>query len=343
MRTFASDNAAPAHPKVLQAIVDANAGQAVSYGDDDWTRQAVRRFREIFGANTDVYLTYNGTGANVIALASLMRPFEAVLCPQTAHLHTDECGALERFAGSKVLPIATQDGKLRPETLVPFMRTLRDEHYVQPRAVSISQSTELGGVYTLAELKALCSLAHEHGLLVHMDGTRIANATVALECSLRDGTVGTGVDVLTFGGTKNGLLFGEAILFFDARLHQDSARYVRMQAMQLASKMRYISAQFLALLTDDLWARNAQHANAMAKLLERKVAAIPGVRITRPVESNAIFATLPRAVIPKLQQECYFYVFDEALPEVRWMTSFDTTESDVLTFAELLADHVHAA
>jgi len=328
---------------VLQAIVDANHGQAVPYGDDDWTRRALSRFREIFGAATEVYFTYNGTGANVIALASLLRPFEAVLCADTAHLHTDECGALERFAGSKVLPIATPEGKLAPAMLAPFIRNAPEEHHVRPRALSISQSTELGGVYTLEELKALCAFAHEHDLIVHIDGARIANATVALGCSLPEGTAGVGADVLTFGGTKSGLLFGEAILYFKSALHQESARYVRKQAMQLASKMRYISAQFLALLTDDLWAHNARHANAMAQLLERKVAAIPGVRITRRVESNAVFATLPPALIPKLQREFFFYVFDEMQPEVRWMTSFDTTENDVLTFAELLAHQIRSA
>jgi threonine aldolase len=343
MRTFVSDNAAPAHPKVLQAIVDANVDHAVAYGDDEWTRRAAERFREVFGESTDVYLTYNGTGANVLALASLLRPFEAVLAPQTAHLHTDECGALERFAGSKVLAVPTPDGKLRPELLAPFVRDVHDDHFVQPRVLSLSQSTELGTVYTLDELNLLSAFAREHGLFVHMDGARIANAAVSLNCSLRESTADAGVDVLTFGGTKNGLLFGEATLFFNPAQHRDSARYVRMQATQLASKMRYISAQFLALLTDDLWAHSARHANAMAKLLERKVATLPGVRLTRPVESNAVFATLPREVIGALQREFYFYVFDESGPEVRWMTSFDTTEEDVLAFTELLARELRAA
>jgi len=343
LRTFLSDNAAPVHPRILKAIVDANKDHALSYGDDPWTARAIERFRQIFGSQTDVYFTYNGTGANVMALSSLLQPFEAVLCADSAHLQTDECGALERFSGSKILPVPAEDGKLRPQLLTPFVRNPPEEHRVKPRLLSLSQSTEFGTVYTREELADLCAFARQHDLLVHMDGARIANATVALKCSLREGTTDVGVDVLTFGGTKNGLLCGEATLFFDPRLHEDRARYVRKQATQLASKMRYISAQFEALLSDDLWARNAAHANAMAKLLEQQIERIPGIRLTRPVESNAIFATIPRDSIPILQQKFSFYVFDESRPEVRWMTSFDTTEEDVMAFARLLAGEVHAA
>ena len=328
---------------MLQAIADANEGDAVAYGDDPWTQRAIERFREIFGAQTDVYLTYNGTGANVIALASVLRPYEAVVCADTAHLQTDECGALERFAGSKILPVTAHDGKILPDSIRSIIKNLTEEHHVRPRAISISQSTEFGTVYTLDEIAALCHFAKQHDLLVHMDGARLANAAVALGCSLRAATVELGIDMLTFGGTKNGLMFGEATLFFNPRLHADSARYVRKQATQLASKMRYIAAQFEALLRDDLWARNAAQANAMAKLLERRLSAVPSIRITRPVESNAVFATLPREAIPVLQRHSYFYVFDQALPEVRWMTSFDTAEEDVDAFARLLASELHAA
>ncbi|MBV8726979.1 MAG: low specificity L-threonine aldolase [Candidatus Eremiobacteraeota bacterium] len=343
VRCFVSDNAAPVHPKILQAIIDANKGDAVAYGDDPWTQRAIERFRQHFGAQTDVYLTYNGTGANVIGLASVLRPYEAVICADSAHLQTDECGALERFAGSKVLPAPARDGKLTIEAIAPIVRNLTEEHHVKPRAISISQSTEFGTVYKLEELKAISGFATQHDLIIHMDGARLANAAVALGCSLRDLTLDAGVDVLTFGGTKNGLLCGEATLFFNPRLHEDSARYVRKQATQLASKMRFIAAQFEALLSEDLWSRNAAHANAMAKLLEQEVAAIPSIRITRPVESNAVFATLPREAIPRLQRHSYFYVFDQAMPEVRWMTSFDTTEKDVAAFARLLASEQHAA
>ena len=343
MRSFVSDNAAPIHPAILQAVIDANKDNAIAYGDDPWTERAIEAFRTIFGQQTDVYLTYNGTGANVIGLASVLRPFEAVVCADTAHLQTDECGALERFAGSKILPVAARDGKISPDSVAAVIANLTEQHHVRPRAISISQASEFGTVYSLDELRALSAFAKKHNLILHMDGARIANAVVALDCSLRDATVNAGVDILTFGGTKNGLMCGEAILFFDPRLHAQSAAYVRKQASQLASKMRYISAQFEALLRDDLWRRNAAQANAMAKLLERHLAAIPSIRITRPVQSNAVFVTMPRDVIPRVQRASYFYVFDEKLPEVRWMASFDTNEDDVAAFARLLASELHAA
>ncbi|MBV8688479.1 MAG: threonine aldolase, partial [Candidatus Eremiobacteraeota bacterium] len=294
MRTFVSDNAAPIHPAVLQAIVDANVDNAVAYGDDPWTHRAIQAFQKLFGSQTEIYFTYNGTGANVVGLASVLRPFEAVVCADTAHLQTDECGALERFAGSKILPVAAQDGKITPAMVAPIVEKFYEEHHVRPRAISISQATEFGTLYTLSELRALTSFAHKHNLIVHMDGARIANAVAALECSLRDATVDAGIDLMTFGGTKNGLMCGEAVLFFNRRLHDSGAHYVRKQATQLASKMRYIAAQFEALLRDDLWRRNALHANAMAKLLERQRASIPSIRITRPVQTNAVVATMPR-------------------------------------------------
>jgi len=345
LRTFASDNAAPAHPRILRAIEQANVGHAVSYGDDDWTRRATGRFRTIFGDETDVYFTFNGTGANVVALSSLIRPHEAVITPATAHLNTDECGAFERFAGSKLLPVQTADGKLRIKDLEPFLHSSKEEHHVQPRVISISQSTEYGGLYELEELRGLCAFAHEHGLLVHMDGARIANAAAALGRPLREVTRAAGVDVLTFGGTKNGLLFGEAILFFDRALHGGTARFARKQAMQLASKMRFIAAQFEALLQDDLWLNNARHANAMATALEARLRSIPGVNITRPVRCNAIFATLPRSAIKTIQERFFFYVFDDLNSEVRWMTTYETTAEDIDQFVAAIegALAVHAS
>ena len=333
LRTFASDNAAPAHPDILAAIADANQGHAVSYGDDDWTRRATAAFRSLFGPSTDVYFTFNGTGANVTALASLLRPHQAVICPASAHLNTDECGAFERFAGSKILAVDTPDGKLSVELLEPYLHSSKEEHHVQPRILSISQSTEYGGLYELDELRELCGFAHEHGLLVHMDGARIANACAALGSGARELTRDAGVDVLTFGGTKNGMLYGEAILFFDPALHDDTARFARKQGMQLASKMRYIAAQFDALLSDGLWLRNAAHANAMAQILEAEMRGLPGVRISRPVRCNAIFATLPRESIAPLQEQFFFYVFDELKCEVRWMTTYETTPADIAQFA----------
>lgn len=342
MRTFASDNNAPVAPEILQAIVDANGGDAVSYGHDAATERALALLRRVFGPGSEAFFVFNGTGANVVALSCLVRPHEAVICPATAHLQTDECGAFERFTGCKVLPVPSADGKLHVEDLVPYTLIGRDEHHSQPRAISMSQSTEFGTLYTPDELRALCNFAHEQGWLVHLDGARIANAAAALGMGLRECTRDLGVDVLSFGGTKNGLLLGEAIVFFDEHLHAGAARFARKQGMQLASKMRYISAQFIALLENDRWRAYASHANAMAARLAERVAAIPGVRITRPVECNAIFATLDRASIPQLQQEYFFYVFEESLPEVRWMTHHATTPHDVDAFADAIMRAVAA-
>jgi threonine aldolase len=336
VRTFASDNTAPAAPEILTAIAAANEGDAISYGDDPYTRAATERLRAIFGEDTDAFFAFNGTGANVVALSCLLKPYEAVVCPSSAHLQTDECGAFERFTGCKVLPIATADGKLRIEDLRPYAGKPHDEHHVVPRAISISQSTEYGGLYTPAELRELCDFAHAQDWYVHVDGARIANAAAALRMGLRECTRDLGVDVLTFGGTKNGLLFGEAILFFDKTLHRGAAKFARKQGMQLASKMRFIAAQYLALLENDRWLRYASHANAMARRLEERVRDIPGVRITRPVECNAIFATLDRDAIARITEEFFFYVFDDSLPEVRWMTHHATRPEDVDAFAEAI-------
>jgi threonine aldolase len=335
-RSFASDNNAPVAPEIFAALRAANDGDAAGYGQDPWTASAIRRFREHFGATTDVYFTFNGTGANVVALSCLLEPWQAVLCPSSAHLQVDECAALERFAGSKTIPIVTPDGKLRPVDLEPHLHVADEEHHPQPRVVSISQSTEYGDVYEPAELRALCDYAHSRGLLVHVDGARIANAAAALQVSPRALSVDLGVDALTFGGTKNGLLFGEAICFFDPALHSGSARFVRKQGMQLASKMRYVAAQFEALFTDDLWLRYAAHANAMTARLHERLRAIDGVRITRPVRCNAIFATMDRAALARAQDEFFFYIFDEALPEARFMTHWATQSEDVDAFAECL-------
>lgn len=338
LRTFASDNAAPAHPAILRAVERANEGHAISYGADPWTAAANEQFIELLGDGIDVYYTYNGTGANVIALSTLMRPHEAVIAPASAHLNTDECGAFERFTGSKIIPVLTADGKIRIDDIEPLLHSSKEEHHVAPRVVSISQSTEYGGVYTPQELQELCAFAHERELLVHIDGARIANATAAIGEPLRASTRDLGVDVLTFGGTKNGLLFGEAIVFMRAEMHGGVAKFARKQGMQLASKMRFISAQFEALLSDGLWLQNASHANRMAKELERAIREIPGVTISRPVACNAIFARIPRAAIAPLQDRFFFYVFDEASSEVRWMTTYETTHEDVRAFADALRE-----
>lgn len=335
-RSFASDNNAPIAPEILQAIADANAGDAPAYGDDSWTVRAIAQFREHFGDATDVYFTFNGTGANVAALSAVLAPWEAVLAPATVHLQTDECGALERFSGSKVIPIPTADGKLRPAHLEPYLHAKGVVHFPQPRAISISQAPEFGGLYEIEELRELCDFAHAHGMIVHVDGARLANAAVALGVELRETSVDAGVDLLSFGGTKNGLMLGEAICFFDPALHRDGAAFVQKQSMQLASKMRYLAAQFVALLSEDRWRTYASHANAMTQLLHARIANLEGLRITRQVRCNAIFATLDREAIARLQREYSFYIFDEALPEVRWMTHWATTEADVEEFADCI-------
>jgi threonine aldolase len=334
---FASDNTAGIHPDVLAAIAAANTDHAVAYGSDSWTAAAVDRFREHFGPETEVFLVYGGTGANVLGLQLLARPHEAVLCAETAHIHADECGAPERYLGCKLLAVPSRDGKLRPADIVGQLKGIGNEHHVQPRVVSVTQATEYGTVYRPEELGALAEVARRHELRLHMDGARLANAAASLGLPLRAITGEVGVDVLTFGGTKNGLLGAEAVVVFDPALARDF-RFQRKQAMQLPSKMRFLGAQFAALLADDLWRRNADKANRMARLLADLASQVPGVTITQPVEANAVFATVPREHLAALQERFFFYVWDEPRTEVRWMAAFDTTEEDVRAFAR----HLHA-
>jgi threonine aldolase len=327
-RFFASDNGATVHPRIMEALSRVNVGHAVGYGDDPHTRTAIERFRSVFGPDTEVFFVYNGTGANTLGLGSLTRSHNAVLCTENAHIHVDECGAPEKFTGCKLITIPTVDGKLRVEDLEPHLHVLGVEHHVQPKVVSVTQVTEVGTTYRLEELRRLAEFAHEHGMYLHMDGARIANAAAFLDTDLKSVTRDCGVDVLSFGGTKNGLMFGEAVVFFDPEPAAEF-RFVRKQGTQLASKMRYISAQFDALFQDDLWLTNARHANAMAALLARRIEGIREVELVYPVESNAVFATFPKDKIQALQQRSFFYVWDEGRGHVRWVASFDTTESDV--------------
>ena len=324
---FASDNYAGVHPAVLAAIAAANGGFAPAYGDDDWTLALRERMRDIFG-DVDTFPVFNGTGGNVTALATVMQSFEAVICAETAHINVDECGAPERFAGCKLVDLPTADGKLTPESVRGALVGLGDQHHVQPRVVSITQSTELGTVYTPAETAALAEVAHAAGLLLHVDGARLANAAAGLRTGLREITADCGVDVLTFGGTKNGLLGGEAVVFFRRDLAERYV-FVRKQGMQLASKMRFVSAQLLRLLDDDLWRETAGHANAMARLLAAAAAEVRGVRIAYPVQANAVFLALPAAVKERLLEEYRFYTWDEQAGVVRWMCSWQTTPDDV--------------
>ncbi len=327
-REFASDNTAPVHPAVLAALTAANEGPSPAYGFDSWTARAVDWFRQQFGGDTAVFPVWNGTGANVVALRALTRPWQAVVCTEQAHIQVDECGAPELLAGCKLLDVPTRDGKLTPAMLRESMRGVGDFHHVQPAVVSITQVTEYGTVYTREELVALCAAAHDLGLRVHMDGARIANAAAALGLPLRAFTRDAGVDILSFGATKNGAMGAEAVVVFDPGLAGEML-FLRKQSMQLPSKMRYLSAQFLALAEDDLWLANARHANAMAQRLAAGVRTIPGVEITQKVEASAVFATLPRAVSERLQERFHFYFWNHSPEEVRWMTSWATNAEDV--------------
>jgi threonine aldolase len=329
-KSFGSDNHAGAHPAVLSALAAAGQGDATAYGDDPWTARASAQLADAFGARGGVYFVFNGTGANVLALSLMLRPYEAVICAEGAHLNVDECGAPERIAGGKLLTVPAADGKLTPELVATRLGGRGDEHRAQPRAVAITQATEVGTCYTLGELRRLGEFCRASGLLVYMDGARLANAAAFLGCSLSD--LAADVDVLSFGGTKNGAMGAEALVVMSPAL-ADAVRFQRKQQMQLASKMRYLAAQFSALLEDELWLRNARHANAMARRLADGVDGVPGVRLHHPVESNGVFAALNPALIEPLQREWNFYVWDADEHVVRWMAAFDTTEDDVDAFA----------
>jgi threonine aldolase len=335
-RGFASDNAATIHPEVIAAISSANVGHAFGYGHDSVTEALSKRFRGHFGERAKAFPVWGGTGANVLCMRAACRPWQAVICAETAHLNLDECGAPEAIAGVKLLPAATTDGKLTPAAVDARIEHVGDEHSVQPAMVSISQCTELGTVYTPAEIAALVELAHHRGLVVHVDGARLANAAAALGVPLRALSTDVGVDLLSFGGTKNGLLGAEAVVFLKPEL-AEGFEFLRKQSLQLASKMRFLAAQLDALLTDELWLRCATQANAMASLLGERVRDLEGVEVTRPIQANAVFAKLAPEAISSLLEHHDFYVWDEASSEVRWMCSWDTTEEDVETFAAAVA------
>ncbi len=338
---FGSDNQSGVHPTILEAIQRANAGYASGYGEDPWTETAHDLFRERFGSDSEVLFTYNGTGANVTALQTLLPKWGAVICPTGAHIDVDETGAPEKILGAKLIDVPTPDGKLRPEQINEYVHFLGVQHHVQPAVVSITQSTELGTLYTVDEIAAIAYVAHSHGMLMHIDGARIGNAVAALGCSPAAMTFGAGVDAISFGGTKNGLMFGEAVLFKD-RATANGSVYLRKQTTQLASKMRFISAQMIALLTDDLWLKSAGAANAMAARLDELVRNIPGIQLDRPTVVNSLFPIVPRAVIDPLQDWVPHYTWNDAIDQVRWVCSFDTTESDVLQFANGLRALVEA-
>lgn len=330
-RGFASDNYAGIHPEILAAIAGANGGHQVAYGGDDYTAALQDVVREHFGERAEAFPVFNGTGANVVALQAVSERWDGVVCTTTAHINVDECAAPERMGGLKLLQVETPDGKLTPDQLDAFALKHDDEHAAQARIVSITQTTELGTCYSVEEIGAIAQRAHDLGMVVHVDGSRLSNAAATLGVGFRAMVTDTGVDLLSFGGTKNGLMVGEAVVV----LNPDAVRgmkYLRKQSMQLTSKMRFISAQLIALLSDDLYLRNAAHANAMAQRLADGVRDLPGVSISRPVQANAVFPVLPHAVSRRLMEQFSFYFWDEVTGEVRWMCSFDTTEADVDSF-----------
>ena len=335
IRGFGSDNFSGVLPEIFQALEEASYGHQHSYGEDEYSAKAIQDFKNIFGEDIEVFFVYNGTGANVLGLSAFLRPYQAVICAETAHINVDECGAIEKQSGSKLLTVPTFDGKLTIGLIENHMHGFGDPHHAQPKVISLTECTELGTVYTPEELKAICDYAHAHGMVVHMDGARLSNAVAYLGCSPRALTTDAGIDVLSFGGTKNGMMFGEAVVFFNTSTIAE-VPFIRKQAMQLHSKTRFIAAQFSTVLKHGLWLKAAAHANRMAQMLANEAENIPGVRITQEVQGNEIFAIIPRDKIKTLQEKCFFYVWDENASEVRWVCSFDTTESDIIEFVNIL-------
>ena len=335
MRSFASDNNSGIHPEILKAIQDCNVNHAIGYGDDEYTKQAIELFRQHFGEETEVFFVFNGTAANTLGLMQATKTFSSIICADTSHINSDECGAPERIAGVKLISIPNRNGKIEPDDILPHLQGFGFEHHSQPGAISISQSTEMGTVYKPAEIKALSDLAHQHNMFLHIDGARLANAAVTLDLPFKSFTTDCGVDVVSFGGTKNGMMIGEAVLFLNPSLAKDF-KYIRKQSMQLFSKMRFISAQFIEYFNNDLWKKNAQHANKMAQKLVKELKLIPQIKITVPVEVNAIFAEIPQHWIEPLKKEFFFYIWNHHRSEVRWMCSFDTTDDDIERFVKIL-------
>lgn len=328
MKSFASDNYSGVHPAVFEALQRANAEHAGSYGSDEYTTRAVNKFKEHFGSEAEVFFVYNGTGANVLGLTTITQSFNYIICAEGAHINVDESTAPEKFLGCKLVTIPTTDGKITPAQVREKIQRLGDQHHPQAKVISISQASEYGTVYTTEEVKALSAVAKEHNMFLHMDGSRIANAAVTLNKPFVEFTKNAGVDVLSFGGTKNGMMFGEAIVFFQPELAKNFV-YQRKQGMQLHSKMRFISAQFEALLTNDLWKKNAQHTNTLAQKLGEGLSAIEGIRVTQKIEANGVFAIFPAHIIEPMQKEFPFYVWNDKLNEVRLMCSWDTTNDEV--------------
>ena len=332
---FASDNNSGIQPAILKAIENANIGHVIGYGDDPYTQKATEIFKEKFGDETEVFFVFNGTGANILGLSSATQSFNSIICAATAHIQIDECGAPEKFTGCKLLPVETKNGKLTPELIQHYLKGFDFEHHSQPRVISLSQVTEMGTAYQPNEIIALADLAHKNNMVLHMDGARIANAAISLNMDFKSFTKDCGVDILSFGGTKNGMMMGEAVLFFNSELTSNT-KYLRKQNAQLFSKMRFVGAQFIAYFEDNLWGKTAAHSNKMAKLLESEIAKIPEIKITQPVEANGVFAVVPRKIIEPLRERFFFYMWNDSTSEVRWMTSFDTKEEEIYEFIDLI-------
>ena len=335
-RGFASDNNSGVHPAVMDEIMRVNHGHTVGYGSDPFTVRAIELLRKELGEDSEISFVFTGTAANVLGLAGVTRSWNSVITASSAHIEEDECGAPEKFTGCKVLTVDTPDGKLRPDLLRRHMHGFGFEHHSQPAVISVSQSTEMGTVYNVKEIRELADFAHENNMLLHMDGARLANAAVSLGLPFRAFTTDAGVDVLSFGGTKNGMMYGEAVCFLRPGL-AEGFKYLRKQGMQLASKMRFIAAQYIAYLNNDLWKGCAEHANKMALELEKRIRTIEGVTITQKVESNGIFLIMPEDVADRLSREYFFYPWNEELSEYRLMTSWDTTSDDITQFADRLS------
>lgn len=335
---FASDNAAGAHPDVLTAVCNANEGYALAYGNDEYTERAAVKVQKHFGNNAEVYFVYNGTAANVLGISACIRPFNAVICTEISHMNKHECGAPEHFSGCKLITVPEKQGKMDTQMISEHIEGLEDEHYVQPLLISVTQATETGTVYRPEEIKEIASYAHKRGMYVHVDGARIANAAAFLELSMAECV--KGADIISLGATKNGLMFGEAVVILNTGLNKQF-RYIRKQGMQLHSKMRYIAAQFNAYLSDSLWLRNAEHANRMASMLAHKLGDIPETDIVYPVETNGVFVSLPSQTIPRLQKRFFVHVWDEHRSAVRIMTAFNTREKDIESLVSAIKDCVY--
>ncbi len=337
MRSFASDNNSGVHPLIMDAIVASNQDHAVGYGDDPWTREAVGKLKDIFGENASPFIVFNGTGANSVALQAVTRSFHSIICTETAHIYVDECGAPARMTGCTVTAVPTTDGKLTPGLIRPYLRHFGVCHHPQPKAVYISQVSELGTVYTIEEVKAIADLIHGYGMYLHMDGARLANACAYLNCSMKELTVDAGVDILSFGGTKNGMMMGEAVISFRKEI-TENLQFYRKQSAQLASKMRYLSAQFIPYLENNLWLENAQKANKSAARLAATLRHYPQIQFTQKVESNQLFLTMPKEAANKLMEKYFFYFWNEEISEVRFVTSWDTSEDDICQLEEALKE-----